>query len=433
MRIFLFILAVYWLIPAAVMGQVCDPLPPPSGNIVNVDTVDQLVEAINKANSGDTILLADGSYNLSGAYLWIDTPNLTLRSKSGNTEAVILDGNYATTEIVTIAASNVTIADLTLKRAYTHPIHVIPSFSGDNVNARIYNVHIIDPGQQAIKINQNGDYFADYGEIACSRIELTDAGRTKVGELNGSCYTGGIDAHQARDWVIKDNVIEGFWCADGLSEHAIHLWRGSRDNIVERNLLVDNARGIGFGLTASGSGRTYSDNPCPDAGYVGHYGGIIRNNFIHQNRQELHESQDGFDCGICLAQACDTKVFHNTVVSAAAPFSSIEWRFSNTDATITNNLVSHNLRERDGASASLTTNLDYQPVSLFVDGAGGNLHLAENANVAIDKGSPIGENLCNDDIDGDLRDITPDIGADEVVKSPNIKNQALLLLLLLDD
>jgi hypothetical protein len=184
---------------------------------------------------------------------------------------------------------------------------------------------------------------------------------------------------------------------------------------------------------ASDIGRTYSDNPCPDAGYVGHYGGIIRNNFIHQKRQELQESQDGFDCGICLAQACNTKVLHNTVVSAATPFSSIEWRYSNTDATITNNLVSHNLRERDGASASLTANLDYQPVSLFVDGAGGDLHLAGDATVAIDKGSPIGDSLCNDDIDADLRDIKPDIGADEVARSPGMKNQILLLLLLLDN
>jgi len=430
MKIFLFILATYWLIPAVAIGQVCEPLPPPTGNIVNVDTTSQLENAINTASSGDTILLADGTYNLNGVYLWIDTPNLTLRSKSGNAGAVILNGSYVTTEIITITASNVTIADLTLKRAYNHPIHVVPSSSGDIVNARIYNVHIIDPGQQAIKINQYDNFFADFGEIACSRIELTDAGRENI---RNNCYTGGVDAHQARGWVIRDNTIEGFWCEYGLSEHAIHFWRGSRDTVVERNVLVDNARGIGFGLTDSGSGRTYNDNPCPGAGYVGHYGGIIRNNFIFQNRSQLHESQDGFDCGICLAQACDTKVFHNTVVSTATPFSSIEWRFSNTDATITNNLVSHNLLERNGASASLTANLDHQPLSLYIDGAGGDLHLAENANDAIDKGVPIGENLCYDDIDGAHRDITPDIGADEVVKSLNIKNLPLLPLLLFDD
>ncbi len=430
MKIFFFILTVYLLIPAAALGQACEPLPPPTGNIVDVDTTNELVYGIVNANPGDTILVADGTYNLNGAYLWIDTPNLTLRSKSGNAGATILDGNYVTTEIVTIAASNVTIADLTLKRAYTHPIHVVPSSSGGSVNALMYNVHIIDPGEQAIKINQYNNFFADFGEIACSRIELTDAGRAHI---RNNCYTGGVDAHQARGWVIRDNTIEGFWCEDGLSEHAIHFWRGSRDTVVERNVLVDNARGIGFGLTASGSGRTYSDNPCPDAEYVGHYRGIIRNNFIYQNRQELNESQYGFDCGICLAQACDTKVFHNTVVSTAAPFSSIEWRFSDTDATITNNLVSHNLRERGGARASLTSNLDYQPLSLFVDGAGGDLHLKENANVAIDKGVPIGDNLCYDDIDGDHRDIKPDIGADEIVESLNIKHLPMIPLLLLDD
>jgi len=432
-RKYVFVLVLFWLIPVTVLGGVCDPLPPPQGNIVEVDTTNKLEVAINNADPGTTILLADGTYNLNGVYLWISTPNLTLRSKSGNPEAVILDGSYVTTEIIVIKASDITIADLTLKRARYHPIHVSPSSGEDIVNARIYNVRIIDPGQQAIKINQNGNYFADYGEIACSRLELTDTGRIQVGEINGSCYTGGIDAHQARGWIIKDNVIEGFWCADGLSEHAIHLWRGSRDSIVERNILVDNARGIGFGLTTSGTGRTYSDAPCPSADYIGHFGGIIRNNFVFQNRLQLYESQAGFDCGVCLWQACDAKVLHNTVVSTAAPVSSIEWRFLNTNATITNNLVSHRLWERNGASASLAANLDHQPLSLFVDGAGGDLHLVAHAQETIDKGVPVGGNLCSDDIDGDLRDLTPDIGADEVPKGPTTKYVSPLPLLLLDD
>ena len=121
------------------------------------------------------------------------------------------------------------------------------------------------------------------------------------------------------------------------------------------------------------------------------------------------------------------------MVSTAEPFSSIEWRFANTNATITNNLVSHNLLKREDASASLTANLDHQTLSLFVDGSGGDLHLAENANVAIDKGVSIGANLCSDDIDGDLRDTAPDIGADEVVKSLNINNLPFLPLLVLDN
>ncbi len=414
----------------ALADDFCPPLPPPTGNIVNVSTEAELWNAVNTAQTGDTILLADGTYNLgqNGHYVWIDTPNVTLRSASGNREAVILDDNYAGTEIISVAASNVTIADVTIKRAGTHPIHVMSSASGHTLNTLIYNVHIIDPGQQAIKINPaSGGYYPDYGEVACSHIELTDAGRPQVWAINGSCYTGGVDAHQAQGWVIRDNLIEGFWCpgnGDGcywydLSEHAIHLWRGCRDTVVERNVLNDNARGVGFGLEADGSARIYPDDPCPgaDPGYVEHYDGIIRNNFIFAGRNELFTSDCGFDCGICLWDACGARAAHNTVASTQAPFSSIEWRFSNTDVDIINNLVSHNLMDREG-TAYLEGNLEDQPLSLFVDGAGGDLHLGSTATVAIDQVTSPGD--VSDDIDGDPRPLgsASDVGADEYGIAP---------------
>jgi hypothetical protein len=407
-------------------GDLCPPLAPATGSTITVATVAALVDVVNSAASGTTILVADGTYALDGAYLRFATPNVTLRAASGDRARVVLDGDYVTTEIIQIVASNITIADVTLREAYNHPIHVMSSASSDTTGTLIYNVHIVDPGQQAIKINpnpgQNADYFPDDGIVACSHIELTSAGREKVLEINEplglGCYTGGVDAHQARDWVIRDNLIEGFWCVRHLSEHGIHLWRACRDTLVARNTLRDNARGIGFGLVTDGDGvRTYPDNPCPGAGgsYVDHYGGIIRNNFVFASDTDLFTSASGFDCGICLANACGAWVVHNTVAATQAPFSSIEWRFDNTDADIVNNLVSHSLRNRDG-TARLSGNLEGQPLSLFVDGGNGDLHLAEGATVAIDQGVAVAAGLCDDDIDGDARPVgaAPDVGADEV-------------------
>ncbi|MFN2273018.1 MAG: hypothetical protein ACK2US_19420 [Anaerolineae bacterium] len=399
------------------VDDLCPPLPEPTGRVVSVSSVAGLVAAVNGALAGDTISIADGTYNLDGAYLRIDVPGVTLRSASGNREAVVLDGNYVTTEIIQIVASDVTVADLTLREAYYHPIHVMSTSSADTVGTLIYNVHIIDPGEQAIKINpytgENALYFPDNGEIACSHIELTDAGRPHI---RNNCYTGGVDAHQARDWVIRDNLIEGFWCPSGLSEHAIHMWVSCRDTLVERNVLRNNARGVGFGMWENLSNRrTYPDDPCPSAGggYVDHYGGIIRNNFVFANEGALFSSDDGFDCGICLWQACGARVLHNTVASTQAPVSSsIEWRFDHTDVDIINNLVTHGLVDR-GGSAYLGGNLTSVPLSLFVDGAGGDLHLVSTASAAIDQvAAPID---APDDVDGDLRPIgsASDVGADE--------------------
>ena len=405
-----------WALSAGASLADCAPLPAPSGPIVTVHTVGELETAVNTATANTTILIADGIYNLNGVYLRIDVPNVTLRSASGNREAVVLDGNYITTEIIQVVASNVTVADVTLREAYYHPIHVM-SDAGDTLTTLIYNVHIIDPGEQAIKINPAVDgTYPDDGVIACSHIELTDAGRPFI---RNNCYTGGIDAHQAEGWTIRDNLIEGFWCESGLSEHGIHLWRGCRDTIVERNTLRENARGIGFGLAESGDARTYTDNPCPSAngGYVDHYGGIIRNNFVFASDAGLFSSEYGFDCGICLWQACGAQIFNNTVVSTQAPFSSIEWRFDNTDIELRNNLVSHNLRDR-GGTAVLDNNLQNAPLSLFVNAANGDLHLHSAAAAAIDQATPLVE--VSDDFDGEGRPYgpAPDLGADELNAPP---------------
>jgi hypothetical protein len=201
-------------LPAVLTSSHCSALPAPGGNIVPVDPSQaaDLDDIVRDAAVGDTILLADGTYNLNGDYLRFDTSGVTMRSDSGNRDAVVLDGNYVTTEIVVVAASNVTIADLTLKRAMFHPIHVTAGSSTNTENTLIYNVHVIDAGQQAIKINQNvaKTHFPDNGTVACSHIALTDSGRPQVWTINGSCYTGGIDAHHAWGWVVRDNLIEGF-------------------------------------------------------------------------------------------------------------------------------------------------------------------------------------------------------------------------------
>ncbi len=383
----------------------CAPLPPPTGDVIDVDPsqVAQLPDIVAGAPAGSTIRLAAGLYNLDGLRLIFTTPDLTLRSATGNRDDVILDGNlrdgaYVSPEIISIFASNITIADLTLMRAYDHPIHVTPPPGINITGTLIYNVRVVDPGQQAIKINPTDAVnSADNGTIACSLIELSDEGR---GFIRDNCYTGGIDAHRAQNWRVADNTIQGFWCEAGLAEHGIHFWRASEDTLVERNRVFNNARGIGFGLGADPSG--------------GHTNGIIRNNFVVVTDDRVFASGAGFDVGIGLEQAANAKVLHNSVVSTAPPFSSIEWRWSGTTATITNNIASHNLRERDGATATLGGNLPNAPLSLFVDVGGGDLHLLSTATLAIDQGVDVPPGDADEDIDGDSRLVTArDIGADE--------------------
>ncbi len=195
--------------------------------------------------------------------------------------------------------------------------------------------------------------------LECSHLELTDIGRLFI---RNNCYTGGLDAHAATGWVVRRNLIEGFWCDTGLSEHGIHMWRLCQDTLVEENLVIDCARGIGFGL---GSG---SD---------GHIGGIIRNNFVAAGDAGLFASPSGFDSGIALWGAEGAQAYHNTVASTQPPkASSIEWRYISTSVTLANNLVSDRIWDRGGTS-HLATNTEYAPLNLFADVAGGDLHLVD--------------------------------------------------------
>ena len=404
----------------AVSQPDCAPWPPPVGTVIEVEPVEaaQLKSIISNAASGTTVLLHDGFYDMSSggsSQLVFATPGVTMRSFSGSRGAVVLDGGYVTGELVSIKAADVTIADLTLRRAYYHPIHVSGSAGSPITGATIHNVRIVDPGQQAIKINPVGDGWADEGVIECSSIELTPAGRAQIRD---SCYTGGIDAHAAQGWVVRRNRIEGFWCDSGLSEHGVHFWRASRDTVVEQNVIVDCARGVGFGLGSSGGTRVYPDDPYPGVGNKGHIDGAVRNNFIAATEADLFSSEFGFDTGVGLEQAAGARVLHNTVVSSQNPASSsIEWRFSATVAEVANNLTTHLLRPRDGGQANLQGNLTTAQTSWFVDVVAGDLHLEPTGMAAVDSGASLPVGWADRDLDHQLRDSLPDVGADELVEA----------------
>ena len=391
----------------------CGPLPAATGAVTDVgpDQVATLQSILDAAGPGDTIQLLDGEYLLPRT-LVIRRPGVTLRSKSGNRDAVVLDGRYVVRDLLLLQHSDITIADLTLTRSYWHLVHVVPDRESIS-NTVLHNLRGVDASEQFIKVNPANSNHADAGVIRCSLLQLTDEGRAQV---RNNCYTGGIDIHQAYGWHIAANVIEGFWCTRGLSEHAIHVWTGSRDTRIERNVIVNSARGIGLGLGSAVSGRRYDDAPCGGEPNIGHYGGMVVNNFVIANEPRLFTSSAGFDVGIGLEQSCQSSVFHNTVVSTDRPrSSSIEWRFANSSAAIANNLVSHNLKERDGGRAAVVGNIERAPLSYFTGVETADLHLTPAADQAIDRAVPL-EPMLADDIDEDPRDGAADVGADEFRK-----------------
>ncbi len=393
----------------------CDSLPAATGSVISVAPTDAagLADIVDALEPGDTLEFAAGTYPVAGD-IWVSTPSVTLRGATGNPADVVLDASYQGGSVLTVTASSVVVTDLTVQNGWYHGVHVRPASGADTsiTGVRLHRIVVHNAAEQAVKVNQEGTAYVDHGELSCSTLLLDADGRSQV--RNG-CYTGGLDMHRSANWRVRDNHVEGFWCDAGLAEHGLHLWRQNAGTVIERNVIVNCARGIGLGLASSSDGtdRTHDGYTCPDA-YIDDYGGIIRNNFVFADDPVLFASAGGFDTGIGLWSACDSTVVHNTVWSTQAPFSSVEWRFDGTSAVVMNNLVSHNLRDRTVTSIELAGNLADADAGLLVDAAGGALHLDPTATGAIDAGEPLAVGLADTDVDAEPRDALPDIGADEV-------------------
>jgi hypothetical protein len=388
----------------------CAPLPPSSGTTINVSAAQAstLHSIVFGAAAGSLIVLADGTYNIAQT-LQLHQAGVTLRSASNDASKVVIDGRYQVNEPIAISASNVTVAHVTVTRAIDHPIHVYTTGTSNVTGTLIYGVQFIDGGEQFLKVNPGGSGgYIDDGRVECSLFRMTSAGRPMVEPNPGGCYTGGIDVHEAWNWVVRGNRFEGIYCTNGgLAEHAIHFWKGSRATLVENNVILDCARGIGFGLDGGTGTRNYPDNP--NGGVrLAHYDGIIRNNVIWANVPQ-------YDTGIELAIAKQPVVLHNTVIhgsGATGAFSSIDYRFAQSQVVILNNLTTR-ITQRDGATGTVANNLQSTPLALFAAPTTGDFHLRTTASAAIDQGQV--HAASGVDIDGRPHNAgaAPDLGADE--------------------
>lgn len=385
-----------------------------------------LRNAIRSANDGDTVLLEDGTYTLPAADpggfsgVYITTPNVTVRGASGNADAVIIDSAYrlhgSGSSAIVVDAPGVVLADFTVRRAVYHLIHLWAD--GDDV--LIHNVRMLDGGQQFLKSSPGSSASVDNVEVSCSTFLMTNEGRDNVwgyGALDGntSCYTGGIDTHDSRNWHVHDSRFEGIYClpdgprrpahgqapderggetyVGGLSEHAIHMWDSAEGSghLIERNHIINCARGIGLGF------RT-------DV-----YGSIIRNNLLFSSFAASREH----DVGIGVERAHNTEIHHNTIFfsNGSAYPNSIEYRYDVTsNVTIHHNLVNGRIHSRNDAVADVSGNNTDAEASWFRDGANGDLHLA-----SCDVEAMVGtadEVTVETDVDGESR-TRGVIGADE--------------------
>lgn len=357
----------------------------PSQNVV-VSNATELATAVSQANSSGniTILLKDGTYQIA-QQLYISGDNIAFRSLSGDRNKVIIRGkgmNGNLSHVFNVVSSYFTLADLTIGWVANHPVQIHGESNADY--PLIHNVRVVDGGEQLFKVSKSNTNAAvsNNGLVEWSVFEYS-AG------VGPQWYIGGLVANGAHGWIVRNNEFRGIRSpGTGMPNHAIHFRYGSTNTIIENNVIINCDRGIGFGLSDSN-----------------HKGGIIRNNMVYTTR----------DVGIGLERAINAKVYNNTVYTLNYP-NSIEFRFPETVASITNNLTNRQIVKRDGGSGTLTNNVTNAQEGWFVDAVNGDLHLSTSITSVVDQGITLSQVVR--DFACEVRgNGTYDIGADEFVEA----------------
>lgn len=397
---------VLWLLVAALVSPgfaqfpvpPAPSLPPPNGPIVKVSSVAQLEAAVAAVTSGSTIVVARGTYRLTGTLGFRNgVTHVALRGATGNRDDVQILGNGMNRPGVDIAlkvenAQDVLIADLSIGEVFNHPIQLQGEMGAERVH--LYNLRLFDAGQQFVKSTVD---FSSPNGVDDSIVEYCLIEFTTIGPPEG--YTEGIDVHHGANWIIRHNYFRNIRVPPGarfVNRPAILMWSGSRDTVVYDNVIVNCERGIIFG-----------QDPNPLFAHS-HSGGAIYNNFIYRT------DAVNADSAISVWDSPGTKVLHNTVIQNGTSPVAIEYRFpGTTNIEIINNLTDGLVQQRDGATGSVDSNYTAATPAFFVNPSIGDLHLKPTATEAINRA--ISLPLPDTDFDGDRRPAgaAADLGADE--------------------
>lgn len=333
------ILLLSLIFPRDSAGQTAPDLPPSQGQIIRVASETALQRAISSVTSNSTILLAPGTYQLTKTLTLRGVHDVAIRGERPDRDAVVIVGPgmknsaYGAVPYGIWAGDGVErllVANLTIRDFYFHPIILNAGVRSPH----IYNVHLIDAGQQFLKSNPdprgNGN---DFGLVEYSVFEFTTTGRDD--------YPKAIDIHGASNWTIRFNLFRNIRAPQGLlGSPAVLAWRGSRNTTVEDNTFVGCQREIVLGAEAV----------TPNS----HEGGVVQRNVIIRDRGARG------DTAISVWDSPHTRVEGNTIILAGTYPTSIEARFPDTtDVLISGNRTDGRIVNRDGSTATVRDNTSW--------------------------------------------------------------------------
>jgi PKD repeat protein len=376
-----------------------------TGRIVNVSTGQELDDAVWNALDGDTIVVADGTYEDADGqepYLRLENKNdIVIRGASGDPTAVTVlgngwDRNVRNDDALWLWGSqNVIVSHMTFAECADNGIKMLNTLrNGETLsNITISHCNFMNCGARAVK-GTGGDMIpVQTGSITYCNFENTKVPPRQWYDQGN--YIAGIDCMVLKNWTISDNTFKNIQGRTGGGRAAIFTWVECENVVVERNVIVGCDRGIAFG------NPSYSDQS-PTQHHMTN--GVIRNNFIGS----------GWDKRIELCWINGAKVYHNTLLTGDS-LEGIHYHWEELlGIHIANNIVRGDIYG-DPGDVTVENNITSGILdSWFEDVATGDFHLTSLATPAIDQVDRLAD--CVEDIDEETRPTAAgmcDVGGDE--------------------
>lgn len=311
-----------------------------TGQTTNVATTSQLRSAVASAAAGTTIIVANGTYDLAGAPIAVAHPGtaaapITIRAANQGAAIILTNGAE---EAFFVAQPYYTFDGLVFSVAGQGSFHAFKLNGADpsngittaGSNTTIRNVRCLMGATSEACIKGSTAATPPYPDSAL----ITNL---YVAFLSPSTngVTEGIDAVGVANWQINTSLFQSVKRIGG-GAWGIVLKGNSQNCIIERNVFLDSNIAISVGGT-TGS-QWYRDG---DSTYE-HRNGVVRNNTINGST----------DVAIYLEKANNTTISNNTILNPSSSSGtggmSIDIRYTQSTATINNNILAKPLNPRDG-------------------------------------------------------------------------------------
>jgi len=241
---------------------------------ISVNSTSSIKDAVNNAASGDVVIVKPGIYSEN---IKVSTPNLIIRSESGNTENTIIKA-IPNASVFNVAASNTTISGFRIESG--EPGIYLVSCSGCTITNNEFS-----DNEHGISLSSSNSNNISENRVNSNKmygIQLVNSEGNKLLNNSVNSNTRGISSITSNNNNISDNIV--------LNNSQYGMWISqSNDNNISGNTVKE------CGNDEAGSGGIHQNSSS--------------RNIISGNIVALNKGYGLFECPACH----NNRVYNNYI------------------------------------------------------------------------------------------------------------------------